>query len=140
MTTETKPLSPPIAPYLKRDDDGSPFLQGARCEACGQLFVGDRRVCAKCTARNRMTPVRLAETGKLYAFTVVHRSFPGVETPFIDAIVDLDDGSHIKGVLKGVAPDPTSIPFDLPVKVAYGEADPVNAPGKPHLTYYFTPA
>jgi hypothetical protein len=87
-----------------------------------------------------MTPVHLAETGKLYAFTVVYRSFPGVQTPFIDVIVDLDDGAHIKGVLQGVSPDPASIPFDLPVKVAYGEADPVNAPGKPHLTYHFIPA
>jgi uncharacterized OB-fold protein len=87
-----------------------------------------------------MKPARLAETGKLYAFTVVYRSFPGVKTPFIDVIVDLDDGSHIKGVLQGVEPDPASIPFDLPVKVAYGEAEPVNAPGQPHLTYFFTPA
>jgi hypothetical protein len=140
MTNQDKVLAPPIVSYLKRDAGGAPFLQGARCEACGQIFVGDREVCAKCTARNRMTPVRLAETGKLYAFTVVSRSFPGVQTPFIDVIVDLDDGAHIKGVLQGVSPDPASIPFDLPVKVAYGEADPVNAPGKPHLTYHFIPA
>ena len=45
-------------------------------------------------ARGRADPVAasldlaaLAETGKLYDFTVVHRSFPGVKTPFVDAIV-----------------------------------------------------
>ena len=86
-----------------------------------------------------MEPVRLSEIGKVYVYTIVHRSFPGVETPFIDVIVDLDDGAHLKGTLVGVKPDPDNIPFGLAVKVSYREADPVNKPGKPHLTYVFEP-
>jgi uncharacterized OB-fold protein len=131
--------APPIVPFLKRDG-AKPYLAGSRCEACGHVFVGDRSVCARCTARDRMKAVRLAETGKLYVCTVVKRSFPGVIVPFIDAIVDLDDGSHLKGTLEGVDPDPDRIRFDMRVKVAYREAQPVNANGKPYLTYYFLPA
>lgn len=140
MTETATAEAPALVPFLKRDATGQPYLAGSRCEACGHLFVGDRTVCAQCTARGRMSPVRLAETGKVYVHTVVHRSFPGVETPFVDAIVDLDDGSHLKGTLTGVKPDPDAIPCGLPVKVAYREASPVNAPGKPYLTYYFIPA
>lgn len=138
MTTPAPDL-PPIAPFLKREN-GKPYLAGARCKACGHVYVGERTVCAKCAARNQMEPVRLAETGKVYVYTVVHRSFPGVETPFVDVIVDLDDGAHIKGTLLGVPPDPERIPFDLPVRVVYREATPVNKPGKPYLTYAFEPA
>ncbi|PKP68149.1 MAG: hypothetical protein CVT83_06435, partial [Alphaproteobacteria bacterium HGW-Alphaproteobacteria-5] len=83
--------APAIMPFLKRDEDGKPYLAGSRCEACGQIFVGERGICIKCTARDRMVPLRLAETGKLYDFTVIYRSFPGVDVPFVDAIVDLDD-------------------------------------------------
>jgi hypothetical protein len=40
--------------------------------------------------RGALKPERLANTGRLYNYTIVHRSFPGVETPFISAIVDLE--------------------------------------------------
>lgn len=140
MTKTSSPETPALVPFLKRDASGAPYLAGSRCEACGQLFVGERQVCAACTARNRMTPVRLAETGKVWVHTIVHRSFPGVDTPFVDVIVDLDDGAHLKGTLKGVAPDPDTIAFGLPVRLVYGEALPVNAPQRPYLTYHFVPA
>jgi uncharacterized OB-fold protein len=129
---------PAIVPHLKREA-GKPFLSGSRCRACGHLFVGDRTTCAKCAARDQMESVKLAGTGKVYVYTVVHRSFPGVETPFVDAIVDLDDGAHLKGTLTGVAPDPEKIPFGLPVRVVFREATPVNKPGKTYLTYAFEP-
>ena len=136
--TEQAAGNPAIAPFLKRDAD-KPYLAGSKCRACGHVFVGDRTVCAKCTARDQMDAVHLAETGKVYVYTVVYRSFPGVKTPFIDVIVDLDDGAHIKGTLLGVEPVPTAIPFDLPVKVVYREAVPANEPGQPYLTYAFEP-
>lgn len=128
----------PLVPYLKTGEHG-PFLAGSRCDACGHVFVGEREVCAKCTARNRMSSVKLAETGRLYAFTVVHRSFPGVDTPFVDAIVDLDDGAHLKGTLLEVAPDPERIAFGMPVRIVYREAVPANAGGRPYLNYFFVP-
>ena len=130
---------PTIAPYLKVDDKG-PYLSGVRCGSCGHVYVGERKACAKCAARDQMQPVRLAETGKVWVHTVVYRSFPGVPVPFIDVIVDLDDGSNLKGTLIGVEPDPQAIAADLPVKVVYREASPVNRPGETYLTYAFQPA
>lgn len=137
---QTPAAEPPaITAFVKRDENG-PYLAGCRCAACGQVYVGERRICANCTARDQMQPVRLAETGKVWVYTVVHRSFPGVAVPFIDVIVDLDDGAHIKGTLIGVEPDPAAIAFDLPVKVVFREASPVNRPGETFLSYAFTPA
>jgi len=137
--SESRDLPPPIVPFLKRDGD-RPYLEGSRCQICGHTFVGERTVCARCTGRDSMTRVRLAETGKVYVSTVVYRSFPGVDTPFVDVIVDLDDGAHLKGTLVGVEPDPKSLQPDLPVKVIYREAHPPNRPTETYLTYYFAPA
>ncbi|MCP5182083.1 MAG: OB-fold domain-containing protein [Pseudomonadales bacterium] len=139
MASEDTEAVQPLVPYLKTDASG-PYLAGSKCQACGHLFVGERRVCAKCSARDQMSPVRLAERGRLYDFTVVHRSFPGVDTPFVDAIVDLEDGAHLKGTLLEVEPDPEKIAFDMPVKIVYREAVPVGGGGKPYLTYFFVPA
>jgi uncharacterized OB-fold protein len=127
-----------ILPFVKAGD-GAPYIAGSRCGACGTVAVGERSVCARCTARDQMEPVHLATTGRLYDFTVVHRSFPGVAVPFVDAIVDLDDGAHLKGTLLDVAPDPTMIKFDMPVRLVFREAVPVGA-DKPYLTYAFVPA
>lgn len=140
MTNDIQSETPAIVPFLKRDESGKAYLAGSRCGTCGEIFVGERSICAKCTARTGMVPVRLAETGKLYDFTVIYRSFPGVAVPFVDAIVDLDDGSHIKGTLLDVEPDPEKINFDMPVRLIYQEATPVNGGGKPYLAYFFVPA
>lgn len=138
--TGSAALAPPIVPYLRRDADGAPYLAGTRCEGCGQVYVGDRTACAKCLARDAMTAIRLPERGTLYSYTIVHRSFPGTDVPFIDAIVDLEGGGHLKGTLSGVEPDPRVIAFDMPVRIAFREAAPANAPDQPHLTYIFLPA
>ncbi|WP_225204669.1 Zn-ribbon domain-containing OB-fold protein [Novosphingobium huizhouense] len=127
-----RPLLPIIAP-----NDGHPYVAGSRCTECGHTYVGARDVCAKCTARDRMEAVRLAETGKVWAWTVVHRSFPGVATPFVDVIVDLDDGAHIKGTLVDV--DPQAVTPDMPVRMVFREVNPAGADG-PYLTYLFVPA
>jgi hypothetical protein len=42
MTTDTKSPAPPIVPYLKRDADGEPYLEGSRCDAGGPRVVGAR--------------------------------------------------------------------------------------------------
>jgi hypothetical protein len=136
---ESSERTPAIVPYLKRDGD-RPYLVGSRCGACGHTYVGERAVCAQCSARGRMTPVRLAETGKVYVSTVVYRSFPGVDTPFVDVIVDLDDGAHLKGTLYGVEPDPKKVPPDMRVKVVYREVHPPNLPAETYLGYAFAPA
>jgi len=130
--------SPPIASHICRDEQGHPYLAGSRCRACGHTFVGAREVCAKCFARSGLEPVKLAETGTIYTWSIIYRSFPGIETPFIDVIVDLADGAHIKGILKGVEADPEVDYFDMPVRVDFQEMVPPGA-DEEYLVYYFVP-
>jgi uncharacterized protein len=127
----------PVVPYLGRNSRGEPYLWGSRCENCGETFMGDRKICAKCSARSAMRKVAFGRNGKLYNYTIVHRSRPGVKTPFVSAIVDLEGGGVLKGTL--VAPV-DSIRFDMPVTLTFGVADQVDAQSRSYLTYYFVPA
>ena len=134
-----KPL--PAVPYLKIPENGEPYLEAYKCGQCGATFLGERDVCSKCGARDQMSAVTLPNTGKLYSYSIVHRSFPGIAVPYVSAIVDLDDGTAIKGNLINVDPDPESIPFDMPVEVVYDDAlGRKDADGNNYLSYFFQPA
>lgn len=129
----------PMTPFIRYDAERRPYLAGSRCGACGEVFVGERATCAKCAARGMMEPIKLATRGKLYNFTVVHRSFPGVKTPFVSAIVELDGGGSLKGNLIDVEPDPKTLKFDTPVEVVFGDAGQADREGGRYLTYFFKP-
>ena len=133
-----KPL--PAVDYLKIPDDGDPYLEGHKCDACGTIYLGARQSCARCGARNQIGTVRLSNTGTLYSWSIVYRSFPGIDVPYISAVVDLDDGATIKGNLINVDPDPANIAFDMPVEVTYGDAlGRRDREGNAYLSYFFQP-
>jgi len=133
-----KPL--PVVEYLKIPDDGEPYLEGHKCASCGAIFLGARAVCSKCGARDQMSAVQLGNSGKLYSYSIVHRSFPGIEVPYVSAVVDLDDGVAIKGNLIGVEPDPEKIAFDMPVDVVFDDAlGRKDKEGNSYLSYFFKP-
>jgi uncharacterized OB-fold protein len=133
-----KPL--PVVSFLKIPEEGEPYLEGYKCGACGEIFLGERTVCAACGARGKLGPVRLADKGTLYNFTVVHRNFPGVPVPFISAIVDLEGGGTLKGNLVDIVPSPEAIKFDMPVNVVFRDAGRKDKDGNSYLAYFFTPA
>lgn len=84
--------------------DGAAFVEGFRCGACHACFPEATMACRACASRTPPVPYRVSGTGKLFSWSVVHRSYPGIAVPFISAIVDLDDGLTLKGTLKAKAP------------------------------------
>jgi uncharacterized OB-fold protein len=135
---ETEPLRP-LAPFVKIGADGKPYLEGMKCTACGEvLAVGSRRACPKCAAVGTLEAVRLAERGRLYTYTVVRRSFPGVATPFVAALVDLDGGGTIKGNLVGL--DFDAIRFDMPLQVRFETLTVAGEPDARRVRHAFTAA
>lgn len=142
MADQPKARGPlPAVSFLKLPDGGDPYLQGCKCGACGAVYLGERAVCSKCAARDQMKGIKLANKGKLYAYSIVHRSFPGIDVPYVSAIVDLDGGGTVKGNLINVEPDPAKIPFDLPVEVVYKDAlGRKDREGNSYISYFFQPA
>jgi uncharacterized OB-fold protein len=139
VTADRPPVRPAVS-YLKLPRDGRPYLAGSKCGNCATVYVGERRVCARCLARGRMEAVQLSERGRLYTYTIVHRSFPGVPTPFVAAVVDLDGGGTVHGTLVDVVPDPAHLPFDLPVRIVYRDTGQRDADGAAFIAPFFVPA
>ena len=140
MAEESAAKQPlPVISFLKIPGSGDPYLEGHRCGGCGAIFLGERSVCAGCGAREGIGPIRLSNTGTLYVYSIVHRSFPGVETPYVSAIVDLDGGGTVKGNLINIEPVPEKIRMGMPVEVVYQIAPRKDADGNEYLTYYFQP-
>jgi uncharacterized OB-fold protein len=129
----------PVVPFLRIPEQGDPYLEGQRCSQCGAIFLGERNACSSCGARGQLEARPLSNTGELYVYSIVHRSFPGVEVPYVSAIVDLDGGGTVKGKLINVEPDPDKIRMGMPVEVVYEIAPLKDAEGNEYLTYYFQP-
>ncbi len=139
MSEEARPL--PAVPYLKLPEDGDPYLEGHKCGSCGSIFLGEREVCSKCGTRGSFDAVKLSNQGKLYVYSIVHRSFPGIEVPYVSAIVDLDGGGTVKGNLIGIDPEPEKIEFGMPVEVVFKDAlGRKDKEGNAYISHFFQPA
>ncbi|HZP45979.1 MAG TPA: Zn-ribbon domain-containing OB-fold protein [Candidatus Binataceae bacterium] len=101
---QAEPGPRPILPILKLQP--KPHLEGVKCGSCGALFLDVKRVaCSKCGTPGKLTPVPLSDKGKVWVFSVVHQSFPGIKTPYVTAIVDLPEGISVKSNLVDVDPE-----------------------------------
>jgi uncharacterized OB-fold protein len=129
----------PVVPFLKIPDGGDPYLEGSRCKSCKAVFLGQRETCSSCGSRDQLEATKLSNDGELYVFSIVFRSFPGVEVPYVSAIVDLEGGGTVKGNLINVDPDPQKISMGMPIEVIYKKAPAKDAEGNEYLTYYFQP-
>ena len=133
-----KPL--PVVPFLKIPEAGDPYLEGQKCGVCGAIFLGERSTCSSCGARDKLEAFRLANQGTLHVYSIVHRSFPGIDVPYVSAIVDLEGGGAVKGNLINIAPDPEKIQMGMPVEVVYQDAlGRKDREGNSYLSYFFQP-
>lgn len=131
---------PPVVPFLKIGVGGEPYLEGHVCKLCAATFLGERSVCSRCGARDQMELRALSNAGTLYTYSIVFRSLPGIEVPYISAVVDLEGGGSIKGNLIGVRPEPNDIRFGMPVSVVYNDVQGRgDKEGASCLTYFFQP-
>ena len=133
-----KPLS--IVPYLKVPDAGDPYLAGYRCGECDAITLKSRTACAACGARDSFQEYKLSNEGVLHSFSIIHRSFPGIEVPFISAIADLDGGGTVKTNLTGIDADPEKIELGMRVEVVYEIAPRKDGEGNEYMTFYHKPA
>ena len=88
-----------------------------------------------------MEKIQLSNKGKLYAYSIVHRSFPGIDVPYVSAIVDLEGGGTVKSNLIDIDPDPDKLHFDMPVDVVFGDAlNRKDSDGNSYISFFFKPA
>jgi uncharacterized OB-fold protein len=76
----------------------------------GRPIVGARVACAKCHRKSPFVDIRSSDHGTVWVYSIVHRSAPGIPTPYVAAIVDLPEGvrgskRRLPGTCSPSAPD-----------------------------------
>jgi uncharacterized protein len=132
-------LSPRPAHDVVRVSDGAAWIGAFRCPDCGAVAAEQTLGCRRCASRTAPQSFRASERGRVYAWSVVERSYPGVAVPFVSVIVDLSDGLTLKGTLCDV--DVDSVRGGMPVTLVFDDAGGArDASGAPFVGYHFEAA
>jgi uncharacterized OB-fold protein len=125
----------PIVDYLVLEPE--PHLRAHRCTACGAAFFGRRNACASCGGTS-FTEAPVATEGEVTAFTIVSFAAPGIEVPFVAAIVDCG-GTTVQANLLNTPADPEHVRLGMPVRLATYSMG-VDAQGVEGIGFGFEPA
>lgn len=133
----------PAFPFIILDAGGQPSLIAQKCTACGASYADSERVaCGRCGGRADVLESFVPATeGTLHSAVIVRRGFPGVDVPFISAVVDLDGGPTIKGTLRNTAGfDPEHAAPGQRVRVRFDDAlGRKDKAGGGYIAHYFEP-
>jgi len=132
-------LSKPANALVRIADDGRPWLRAFRCGDCGAVVAEATLACRACGSRTPLVAFASSTSGKLFTWSMVHRSFPGVAVPFVSAIVDLDDGLTLKGTLREAGE--SALKAGLPVTLVFDDAGGAkDANGAGYVGFHFVPS
>ena len=135
---ESSTLPKPGTKVVRVGADGAAWIEGYRCGDCGAVVTVATMACRSCASRTPPAPFRATGHGKLFSWSVVHRSYPGITVPFVSAIVDLDDGLSLKGTLRNV--DSVALQSGMPVALVLDDAGGTHdKDGAPYVGYHFVP-
>jgi len=90
------------------------------CRSCGAFHFYPRASCPHCLSGD-LEWRRASGRGRLETFTIVHRGpkdFP-LGTPYVLAVVELEEGPRIMTNLVGVEPDPSTVKIGMAVEVVF---------------------
>lgn len=104
----------PIVDYLELGE--APRLWAHECTACKARFFDRRNACAACF-NTEFSRVAIDRTGEVVSFTIVTFAAPGVEVPFVAAVVDCG-GTSVRANLINVEPDANHVSLGMPVELA----------------------
>jgi uncharacterized protein len=104
----------PLVDYLVLGDD--PHLEATQCTACGAQFFDRRNACANCSGLE-FERVPIQSDGTLRSYTIVAFAAPGIEVPFVAAVIDCGD-TRVRANLINVTPDPEHVRLGMPVRLA----------------------
>jgi uncharacterized OB-fold protein len=95
-------------------DDGEPYLIASACHGCGATYFERHNACGRCFGTS-FEGRRMANTGTVRSYTIVHRGAPSVAVPYVAAIVELDGGGVVRANIRDVEPEPGEVRLGMPV-------------------------
>jgi len=93
-------------------------LEGVKCRTCGRVFFPPRSTCPKCGSSS-LEQYTLPRRGRVLSFSVVRKPPRGFEyaTPYVIALIELEDGSSILSQLTDCSPEEVEI--GMPVEAVF---------------------
>lgn len=125
----------PFVDYLVLEPQ--PHLVANECTGCGARYFDRRNACASCFG-TEFTSVEIATAGEVRAFSIVTFAAPGVDVPFVAAVVDCD-GTSVRGNIINCPPDPDHVSLGMKVRLATTVVG-TDAAGVEAINYGFEPA
>lgn len=132
--------APRLLPEI--DDVNAPYWTGgaggelrvAYCRSCRRYLHPPQADCPNCGSALEF--VAVSGNGVLFSYTVAHQQFhPDVPTPFVIALVELDEQPGLRMAANLVDCDLDSLVCGIPVQVRFEQHDsafvPVFAPTRP---------
>ena len=122
---QDKPLPVPdplTQPYWDGLTAGELRIQ--RCLSCEKAVFYPRALCPHCGSR-KLDWITCSGRGTLHAFTIAHRGTPAAfkgSTPYVVAMVDLEEGARVLTNLVDVDPTPEAVRIGMPVEVVFEKA------------------
>ncbi len=113
MTTTDTAARIPLVDYLALDPE--PHLVAQECTSCGARYFDHRDACAGCFEAD-FRSVDVPTEGEVTAFTIVSYAPPGVEAPFVAAVVNCG-GTPVRGNLVGIEPNPDQVSLGMKVRL-----------------------
>jgi uncharacterized OB-fold protein len=126
---QAEPGLRPIVDYLElpSGDLGDAYIKALvnKDGTAAFLYAPTRRFDSKTgdLDENSLRPAKLANEGEVWVYTIVHQSFPGVETPFVGAIIDVPVEGHpelkvaVRANLAEVEPSPEHVAMGMKVRL-----------------------
>lgn len=122
---QDKPLpvpDPVTQPYWDGLNAGELRIQ--RCRSCEKAVFYPRALCPHCGSRD-LGWITCSGRGTLHAFTIAHRGTPAAfkgSTPYVVAMVDLEEGARVMTNLIDVDPAPEAVKIGMAVEVVFEKA------------------
>jgi uncharacterized OB-fold protein len=116
--------------------DNRAFWQGGEhgqllihhCEACARFFHPPSPICPRC-ASFEVGPRAVSGKGSVASFTVNYQQWtPGLEVPFVVAIIELIEQPGLRFLSNVVGCDPLSVSIGTRVKVSFEHLEDVWLP------------
>src|SRR5262249_35973794 len=94
-------------------------LEMTRCRVCRWFVHPSRPVCSRCRSRD-VAPEPLSGLATVVTYTVNHqRWMPGLEVPYVIAIVELVEQRNLRLTTNIVGCPPDAVSIGMPVKVTF---------------------
>lgn len=116
-------------PIPQITDDNGAFWTGGRegellitrCTSCGFWVHPPSPRCPRCLS-DAIAPSAVGGRGTVYSYTINRQAWvPGLEVPFVIAIVELDEQAGLRLMTNIVDCAPEEVEIGMPVEVAFVE-------------------